>query len=839
MKNLLIFFIFSILHAQWFEGNLYLPDSFSGTCGTDQMIWNSIDDRIYLRGFNETFVVINGQTDEKVEPIRINNANEKSRPGWFEWNQGNNHLYIWFHPYNAFFDSLHVIDCQTHQTVNIISFPRNRFTYSNQAQMCASPVSNKVYLIKENNQAGSDIDTLIYVIDGNSHQVIKTIKFVVASTFSDYYPSLKWNPVNNCIYLMGYHPDTDSIGIAVIDCEIDSIITIIPLSPLDLNDNCFGLDTLRNKLYLSINDTIGTSTAILEIDCFTNSIVQRIDIYNAYYDKIEFILNPENQKIFYSNLRSGFVYIIDIISGIVEDSILVFSNIYSGMHLELYQPNNEIYCVNKSDMPDSLAVIDLRSGLINYYGLPDEYGVGFRPFLHFQRGKLYLSRGYGEAIVIFDCTSHAVRRTIYNGTQQANDILINPIEHKLYCTNNYRPFIFVFDSETKQALHQVQVAPKGYGLVRFGFAPPHNKIYISYPGHIIVLDSRTDSVIKTISGLISYCDFAYNIIEDKLYTLNVSSGNGSEISYIIDCSADSVIKILETTWAGLQTWGDIEFDSLTNKVYMTGTKFVVIDCQNDSVLKRDSTLKSGDIHFRTHGDNRVYAGNAMIDRFNNTLIGTLPFTFPLSEYNAINDRIYIADGQVNRNKIYVVDCRTNMILDSISVAQNCIIRGMFWNYLNNKLYFDIEDTTILQKPVLVADCRSNEIIANFPQISPAGLRFKRCLDHSNNRFYVHAYRGSKLGIIRDNINDIDEIEKKRGELKIYPTLGKKFFIETNEMSEIKIYNTLGEKVAEFSSDNKNIISWDAINKKGKKLNKGVYFIITALKKKIVKKLILF
>lgn len=830
IRILPILFFFSLLKAQWFEGNLYLPDSFSGTCGTDQIIWNSIDDRIYLRGFNETFVTIDGETDEKIQPIRID-ANEQSKPSFFEWNQANNCLYIWCAPYCAFQDSLHIVDCQTRQTVNVISFPRNNFAAGNLAQMCVNPVSNKVYLIKEDNRAGQGYDTLIYVIDGNSHQLLRTIRFKHFTVYLPDYPSLKWNKVNNCLYAIGRIPNSDTSGLAVIDCATDSIIEIIPFPQIFVGRNCFALDTLRNRLYFSFHDTIASS--IFEINCFTNSIVQRIDINNTRDDKIEFVINPDARKIYYSNLSNGFVYIIDIISGSLEDSILVYPNDSYVSYLTFYQPNNEIYCLHKASLPDSLAVINLTNSLVSYYPLPDECRDKFRPFLQPIRGKFYIGRGSGEAMVVFDCQTKTVRKTIYNGTQQVNNILLNPIEHKFYCTNNYRPYIFVFDSETNQAVRQVQIAPKGYGLVCIGFAPPHNKAYISYPNNIAVLDCRTDSVIKVISGLASYYNFAYNPIVDKLYTLGVATFGENPTNYVIDCATDSIVKILNATESAFAE-GDIEFDSLTNKVYMVGNDggFVVIDCWRDSVIKRDTTIVRGDICLRTHGNRRVYAGKGMFDRFTDSLLGYLPIEFKYSEYNSILDKLYLSQYPSEENKIYVVDCRNHNVIDSILAGMPGFVTGMFWNNLNNKLYFSPLNTDIWYEPVVVADCQTNEIVATFSQINRSDIRFKSFLNPTNNRFYVHISRGSKLGIIRDNIQGIKEcnmLNTKSLTLEIYPNPMKSFLairlLPTADRQTLKIFDLSGKLVKEIEilrSAQNDGMEETKISLKG--INPGIYFL---------------
>jgi DNA-binding beta-propeller fold protein YncE len=822
---ILLLFLYSMLSAQWFEGNVYLPDSFSGTCVTQALIWNSTDDIIYLRGFNETFVAIDGLSDEKVEPIRIG-GNERSNPEWFEWNRANNCLYIWCCPYCAFNDSLHIVDCQTRQTVNIIPFPRRGFGAGNEARLCASSISNKVYLIKENNGAGSALDTLIYVIDGNSHSIIKQIRFRIAGYFYNRYQSLKWNPVNNCLYLIGRIQNNDTNSLAVIDCATDSIITLIPLPNLIDDQNCYALDTIRNRLYVSVS-TESSDVSIYEIDCWTNQKIQRIDINNTSYQAIDFILNPTEQKIYYSYLESRSVYFIDIPTGSVIDSTFIG---YYFRYLTLYQPEHELYFISN----DTVSVVDLSTHSVSHYGLPDEPLIETRPFLHPNRGKLYLSRGPGEAVVIFDCPTKTVRKVIVNGIVNISDILVNPIEHKLYCGCMYRPYVFVFNSETNQPIHQVQVAPKGNSLAASCFIPTYNKAYISYYTHIAVLNCQIDSVVKVINNLISYYLMVYNPILDKVYTLDVNYG-GAPISYVIDCRTDSVIKTLNTTWSP-DGEGDIEFDSLTNKVYMTGNVggMVVIDCSSDSVIKRDTHVLRGDIHFRTHGDMRAYAGKGMYDRFNDSLFGYLPFTFIRSEYNSIDDKLYLAQDSSTTNKIYVIDCNSNNLSDSILGGAPGLVPGMFWNKLNNKLYFSPLNTNDYHEPLKVADCRTNQIIATFPQIDRAHIHFKSRLNPEINRFYVYSNEESKLGMIRDNIYGIEEIGQKRREFKIYPTLGRRFNMESDESIVLKIYNPLGEKVAELSSNKGGSLIWDGKDSNGKELNKGVYFILVYPKSEILK-----
>ena len=790
IKHLLIFtfLLISILRAQWFEGNLYLPDSFSGTMNTGKIIWNVTNDKVYLGGTNETSVVIDCETDEKIAPIRIN-ASELTSPSSYEWNQANNSLYIWCAPYRAVYDSLFVVDCQTQQTVVILPFLRHSFSNSGSAYMCVNTISNKLFLTRHN-----DSDSIIYVIDGNTYQIINRIGFY--SDVDGNHRLMIWNPLNNCLYAIGRIPrqHKDTTGLLIIDCTNDSVISFTCLTTDEDPRRCFQIDSIRNKLYFSFpSGDQADIWKIGELDCNTNQITHIFSTgVGVGYGFLDFCINVHDRKIYYySYQHNGYIHILDIPYG-NEDSIFVgLARVgWSNRDCLLYWPvNNELYLFPYND---TMAVISLAAGSVHYYDLPEYPGLSCRPFLHPIRGKLYISKEWGESVVVFDCVTHAVAKVIINGVHYPADILLNPIENKLYTTNTNRPCLFVFDAEHLRALRQVQVAPDDYGLACFGFAWRHNKAYISYPRHIAVLNCHNDSVINVIGPLATYYKCVYNPILDKLYTYDVSDF-GNRLTYVIDCSTDVVIKVLQTTGSYWAQLGDCKFDSLTNKIYMTGYNgLVVIDCTDDSVIKRVPSIIGGSIFLRTHGDQRVYVKDAMFDRFNDSLLGYISFpipnlTFPYA-YNEINDQLYICKnlllgGSLEMTRIYAIDCTTLTIIDSILVdycGRIMDMNMMWWNPASNKLYFTPHCDSLLQAPLMVADCQTNQVVRTFYEVSPVRyLRVQQCFDPSINRLYVVPDYGSKLGMIRDNISSIQEVTNKdTGKilaLKIIPTLTKNLF----------------------------------------------------------------
>lgn len=814
IKYILIFtfLLNSMLQAQWIEGNLYLPDSFSGTMNTLQIIWNATNDNVYLGGTNETFVTLDCETDDKISPIRIN-AGELSHPTSYRWNQANNSFYIWCGPYRASYDSLYVVDCQTQQTVAILPFLRQSFFLSGDVDMCVSTISNKLYLIRHN-----DIDSTLYVIDGSTNQIINKIGFY--SDIDSRQRLTIWNPSNNCLYAIGRIPrqHKDTTGLLIIDCTNDSVISFTCLTTEDDNRHCFQIDTVRNTLYFSFpSGDQADIWKIGELDCNTNQITNIFTTnVGAGWSFLDFCLNMQDRKIYYySYQHNGFVHILDIPTS-TEDSIFVGLAHIGGSNRDylFYWPiNNELYLFPCND---TMAVISLTTASVSYFDLPDYPGLNCRPFLHPIRGKLYISKGMGESVVVFDCAAHAITKVILNGVHYPADILLNPIENKLYTTSTNRPCLFVFDAEHLRALRQVQVAPDDYGLACFGFAWRHNKAYVSYPRHIAVLNCHNDSVINIIGSLASYYKCVYNPILDKLYTYDVNDF-GNQLTYVIDCSTDVVIKVLQTTGSGWLDQGDIKFDSLTNKIYMTGNNgFVVIDCYNDSVIKRMPSITGGSIFFRTHEDRRVYVKDAMFDRFNDSLLGYISFpipnlTFPYA-YNGINDKMYVCRNQVLggmlvMTRIYTIDCSTLTIIDSIMVNFCGMLNDMnmmWWNPVSNKLYFTPYSDSLMQMPLIIADCQTNQIVSMLYEASPVRhLRVQQCFDPLINRLYVVPDYGSKLVLIRDNIDDIKEITShnivNKIVLKIYPTLIKNefqidYYITKKSNVTLDILDTLGRMI---------------------------------------------
>lgn len=838
---MLMFLLFSISQAQWFEGNLYLPDSFCGTVNTGHIIWNANNDEIYLGGSTETSVVIDCETDEKIAPIRIN-ADELTSPSGYEWNQANNSLYIWCAPYRAVYDSLFVVDCQTQQAVAILPFIRHSFFNSGSADMCVSITSNKIYLVRHN-----DIDSILYVINGSTNQIIDNIGFY-SDVMGNHRPMI-WNPLNNCLYAIGRIPrqHKDTIGLLIIDCTNDSVISFTCLTADEEPRRCFQIDTVRNKLYFSFpSGDQADIWKIGEVDCSTNLITNifptNVGVSGSFLD---FCLNVHDRKIYYySYQHNGYIHILDISSG-AEDSIFVGLAHVGGSNSDflLYWPvNNELYLFPCND---TMAVITLATGSVHYYDLPEHSGLHCRPFLHPIRGKLYISKERGESVVVFDCVTHTITKVIINGVHYPADILLNPIENKLYTTDINRPYLFVFDAEHPRALRQVQVAPDDYGLACFGFASRHNKAYISYPEHIAVLNCHNDSVINVIGPLASYYKCVYNPILDKLYTYDVSFF-GNRLTYVIDCSTDVVIKVLQTTGSGWLDNGDIKFDSLTNKIYMTGDNgFILIDCTNDSVVKRVPNITGGSVFFRTHEDQRVYVKDAMFDRFNDSLLGYVSFpmpnlTFPYA-YNGINDQLYICKnqllgGSLEMTRIYAIDCSTLTIIDSILVDYNGRIwymNMMWWNPVNNKLYFTPHCDSLLQTPIMVADCQTNQVINTFFEVRKCrNLRVQQCFDPSINRLFVVPDNESKLTMIRDNISGVQEITNqdigKRFTLKIFPTLTKNRFqieysITKNSNVKLDIIDILGRITMTIKEEQEKAGS-NQLNLNVSDLPAGVYFV---------------
>jgi YVTN family beta-propeller protein len=79
--------------------------------------------------------------------------------------------------------------------------------------LCYNTTNNRLYCL-------DDTRGLLFVIDGDSNCVLKTLKVPAAGTGTD---TLIWNPVSNKVYVTNYHTNS----VSILDCVSDSIVATV------------------------------------------------------------------------------------------------------------------------------------------------------------------------------------------------------------------------------------------------------------------------------------------------------------------------------------------------------------------------------------------------------------------------------------------------------------------------------------------------------------------------------------------------------------------------------------------------------------------------------------
>jgi len=798
-KSLFVLFLLATAHlsGQWFEQMMYIPDSLSGCRYSDTYVWNQVNDQLCFPCGSD-IVVIDCATDEKTTPIRLRNSLESYCS---TYHSANNCLYS---PttLNASVCTLYAINCQNRQVVAQIPIhfqPTDRYA---DYFLSSNPIANKVYLNVYDLAGYYDS---IFIIDGGTNQIIRSIGF--HNVWPNNVWSIFFNPRHNNSYALAHN------AIYVLDGVTDSIIDTIATPYLDLYHNSTVLDTINDRFYVLALDSL---PKLIGINCSTNQIVMKVILDTIAMNGTELAVDPIHQELFVSPVlgKGKTIWAIDPIQGVVKDSICT-EFLLAGVK---YCPmNNRLYASTRGhnfSSWDTILIINpvnrQVAGSIDLGGFePNLSGDNVVWFLHPLRNKLYVSL-WSSYLAVIDCAANRLTKELVLGVLQSDGSFWNPITNRLYCSDTQGPFVYCFDGATNQALYTRVLPIPGYGLYEFALAPPHNKIYVGFPGGVVVLDGAMDTVIRVIwipTGVRHLC---YNSINDKIY------GTRYPYTYVINCVNDEIVSVINTLYA-TQPY----YNPRTNKVYVTGIRGMnpmtcIIDCAGDTLLATLNRI-AGSVAFRKIGE-LVYISSAdslnslvILDGRTNQVIQYLPDLASSGlVYNSFSDRLYCT----NRNSL-VLDCATNIIIDTLPAGV------IFHNPINNKLYCSDSNS------IVVIDGATNEIIARFNEIgSPSSLIWNSL----QNRHYFPG--ASLFGVIRDVFPGVEENHNSlsaQGRLiEIYPNPARAFLTirlpHTADRQNLKIFDVSGKLIREIASASPRNDGMGEIKILLKGINPGIYFL---------------
>ncbi len=844
---LLIFGVVPPLSGQWFEQFIYLPDSFGGfySYGQAHIVWNSLDDRLYLFGRDANTIIIDCRTDEKIGNPFIRNSN--AEPFRSCYNPINNCIYIYYHKRRV--DSIGAIvifDCASNRVVDEIPFKISNAPHF----LLVNSINNRLY-------SPVSPDSLL-IIDGQSNQIIGRVRIGVFSR------EPIWNPNNNLLYLF------TNGSVITFDCNTNQTIDTIIISPYITGARFPAfIDLIRNKIVFYALWEYKDEPKIFVLDCVSNQITDTIfspvEVSSSLCD-----FNPITNKLYECTYGAGdIIYSVDLSRRTIDT--IPTGRTLGFVRLICNPSTNQLV-----GFSDCLVIIDCNSNQIidtipYEYHTPDPCII-FSIFLHPFYNKLYFPCEPCH-LAVFDVSvnySERYKKMIKLG-MQVIDLLWNPLTNRLYCSDKEEPMIYVIDGATNR--HRGVISLRPYfdaGVGDLEVATQMNKIYASCGGgYLVTIDGNTDSVIRVINRLPDDVRLAYNPNNNKLYgTLRV--GPPSAAVYIIDCSTDRVIGEINTTYPRRAY-----INSLTNKVYLTNyyyyPKTLIVDGAGDTVIKVLDSIGGLDIVFR-YQDNRIYiAGSELfpphtpcltvLDGWADTIVAQISnpnLVLYALAYDSIDDRIYCfaPRDSLIPNGIWVLDCQTNHFIDSIPDTLPIPWLSepiLFWNSLNNKLYYEYYSPSVGSyggKLIRAVDCRTNQKITQFHQIQDACRPI--AWNSIDNRFYVNSKWKSKIGVIRDFPSGVEE---GRFDLTIEPKLEVsqpnpfskltliRFQIARRGMISLKVYDTGGKliKTLKQSIENPGEYSfiWDGTDANNNPLASGIYFLRLMVKDyRVTKKIIL-
>jgi DNA-binding beta-propeller fold protein YncE len=774
----------TFLFSQWLEQMMYLPDSFGGLSYTTSIYFDGINDKLFLwGGSGSTVVTIDCATDEKIQPIRIDNA-LRPEPWSFTYNSYNNCLYG-LTEYSDEVCSLYAINCQNRQVVATIPI------HYPIVSLCANNISNKVYLV------GNDS---LFIIDTGVYQISRRIGLDMLSNS----PPPIYNPRHDVAYI--YSEGKFFVLGGVNDSIID---TIFALNFQPRYGNEF-LDTLNDRFYVWGWDNSSQPSKILIINCSTNQVVSVIGLDQTVTPYgVDMDIDPINLILFVIPLH-GYgqtIWVFNPITGIIEDSICTQFWLYG---VKYCATNNRLYVATDYD---TILVINPANHQTEYLNLGGFSSNSTFWFLHPLLNKFYIPVS-GSSLFVVDVVTNQIIKKLVFGIFQTGGFLWNPINNRFYCTSKGAPYVHCFDASTNQALYTRELPIPGYGLYELAVSTLHNKIYIGFPDGIVVLDGTVDTIIKVIwfsNGVKHLC---YNPTSDKIYGTNLP------YTCVIDCVSDEIISVINTPYAHRPYC-----NPRTNKVYVAGDYGMtcIIDGAGDTLLATFVGI-GGYAAFRETYElvylSRVDTLNSLVilDGRTNQVIEYLPNLKSYDViYNPINDRLYCSNRQ---NYTLILDCVTNTVIDTLPVP-----RVVYYNSINNKLYsYD-------SSSVVVIDGVSNEIIARFDGIGiPDGL-YPPIWNGVQNRTYVYFYGQSRVAVIRDEIPGVEErstLYAERFTPEIYPNPARSFLAlrlkQSADRQQIKIFDVSGKLIKEIASATMSPRNDRAVEISLKGINPGIYFL---------------
>jgi YVTN family beta-propeller protein len=319
-----------------------------------------------------------------------------------------------------------------------------------------------------------------------------------------------------------------------------------------------------------------------------------------------------------------------------------------------------------------------------------------------------------------------------------------PSVNKVYCANTDDNTVSVIDCATNTVV--ATIATPSYPIP-LTWSDAYERVYIACDesNRIIIVDAVGDTVVARLSCDGGPSSATYCSTLGKVYVMCFGGGKID----VIDAAGDSMLTAISVPLDG----DAIDWCPTSNLVFFSNDRrdsLTVIDCVSDELRAVHAGSSAFQQVLWNPRDNRVYTVLAwVIYVFSNTgetLVDSIvhPAYTPWCCFAPYPNKCFI--GDFNTGMIYVTDCNTRSITDSIQTGQ---VYSMVLDSLCGKIY-------VVQSHdgVAVLDARGDSIITEVPFTQyPSG---PIAWSARERRVYVPGYYTDTLYVIRDTTLGIAE-----------------------------------------------------------------------------------
>lgn len=438
------------------------------------------------------------------------------------------------------------------------------------------------------------------------------------------------------------------------------------------------------------------------------------------------VYSPANDRIYIGD-ESGSVLVVDALTHAKLTRIRV--GIRQTVHSLLPIPGtSRLYaavdaCVEVIDCDSIVKEIPVGAGCYRFAGFDSAGGKAY-----------YIGYDTGYIATAIDVTCDSVVASIALDRDGIQRACFNTRDRKLYLTSSFqysRKLLTVVDTRGDSVLRTITLARDPTAL---GYNPVENKVYCGYSSGVYIFDGESDTLIGSGHAMSGGAGvIGCNPDANRVYC-GIGGGESKDV-YILDGSTDSTVAILQAG-AGPRA---MLYNPIDSNMYVAcgeGFELSVIDGRGDSVVAHLTAGLMASWLTIDAGRNLVYC--AARDGFNVSVThgtsvspaGVIYTGFRPDAicYDSVGDKVFVANWEA-LGCVAVIDCNTNEVSANIRVGQ--YPKSFCYNPLGDKVYCANNEWSSVGR-ISVIDAGADTVLKT---ILTASSPVDVCYNPERNRVY--------------------------------------------------------------------------------------------------------